>query len=108
MRFSHQELLSGLLATLAGNDFTDDPAALKAVFARIGTEFPLLAPFAAGEGSAAVDALAGLESAGTLTRGAGRYALSTAGRARCVSSKRTLFNRADVEQLEGAAAIFAA
>lgn len=40
--------------------------------------------------------------------GGERYTLTTEGRAACVSSKRTLFNRDDREQFEGAAAVFSA
>lgn len=47
MRFAPDELLSGMLATVEGNDFPADPPTLKAMFAKIATEFPLFAPFTA-------------------------------------------------------------
>lgn len=106
MRFSMEELLAGLLATTDAEDFSADPAALVAIFERIGTEYPLLAPFAAA-GDSVPDAFAALEAKGWLTRTDGRYTLTETGRASCVSSKRTLFNKGDVEQLEQGAKVFA-
>ena len=105
MRFSHQELLAGMLATLQGDSFTDNADTLQTTFTKVGTEFPLLAMFAVND-SAASDALGALETSGVLLRADGRYSLSPQGRAHCVSSKRTLFSKRDTEQLEGAALIF--
>ena len=45
--------------------------------------------------------------ANELVREGDRYQIAAEGRASCVSSKRTLFNKDAREQLEGAAAIFA-
>ena len=105
MRFAPQELLSGMLATLQGEGFTDDADTLHATFVRIGNDFPLMARFSAEDDATSV-ALGALESSGVLTRTGGRYALSAHGRAHCVSSKRTLFSKGDTAQLEGAALIF--
>ena len=105
MRFAPQELLSGMLATLQGDSFTDNTDTLHATFIKVGTDFPLLARFAAEDNAASV-ALSALETSGVITRGDGRYSLSPQGRASCVSSKRTLFSKADTAQLEGAALIF--
>ena len=106
MRFSHQELLAGILATLDGDSFPGDATALQTSFTRMGTEFPLLAALATSDGAASVAALGALEQSGVLTQSDGRYMLSDEGRAHCVSSKRTLFNKGDMEQLEGASRIF--
>ena len=107
MRFSPDELLSGMLATVDGNDFPADQPTLRAMFAEIATEFPLFAPFTAVDDAVqrAIGVLAGRKS---LVLGGERYTLTTEGRAACVSSKRTLFNRDDCNQLDGAAAVFSA
>ena len=105
MRFSPQEIVAGMLATLEGDNFTDEAGALKTVFGRVAGEFPLFAGLATDEGAAA-KALQALETSGVLTR-TGGYVLSVSGRAHCISSKRTLFNRGHVVQLEGAALVFA-
>ena len=47
MRFAPDELLSGMLATVEGNDFPADPPTLQTIFVKIATEFPLFAPFTA-------------------------------------------------------------
>lgn len=107
MRFSPDELLSGMLATLEAGDFPADNARLREVFTKIATEFPLLAPFATAD-DAIQKAITVLEGRKALVQDGDRYTLTTEGRASCVSSKRTLFNRDDREQLEGAAAIFSA
>ena len=106
MRFSPDELLQGMLATMEASDFPADDAALRAVFAKIAVEFPLLAPFATTD-DAIQKAITVLEGRKALVEEGGRYTLTPEGRAACVSSKRTLFNRDDREQLEGAAAVFA-
>ena len=107
MRFSPDELLSGLLATLDSGDFPADNATLRATFAKIAAEFPLLAPFSTSD-DAIQKAITVLEGRKALVQEGDRYTLTTEGRAACVSSKRTLFNRDNREQLEGAAAIFSA
>ena len=105
MRFSPDELLSGMLATLQGGDFPADGGALRTVFAKIAAAFPLLAPFN-GSDDAVERAIGTLERRKSLVQEGDRYTLTIEGRAACVSSKRTLFNRDDREQLEGAAAMF--
>ena len=107
MRFSPDELLAGMLATVGGEDFPADDTALRAVFAKIAAEFPLLAPFNLSD-DAMTRAITVLEGRKALVREGDRYQITIEGRASCVSSKRTLFNRDDREQLEGAAAIFSA
>ena len=107
MRFAPDELLSGMLATVEGNDFPADPPTLQTIFVKIATEFPLFAPFTALD-DAVGRAIGVLEGRKSLVRAGERYTLTTEGRAACVSSKRTLFSRGDREQLEGAAAVFSA
>jgi len=106
MRFSPDELLSGMLATMEATDFTADDARLRASFAKIAAEFPLMAPFAQTD-DAIQKAITALEGRGALVLDGDHYKLTDEGRAHCVSSKRTLFNKDAREQLEGAAAIFA-
>ena len=97
MRFSKGELMAGMLATLTGDAFTSDHASLDATFQKIGTEFPLMAPFAVGD-AAVTEAIGALESAGAIELRDGKYHLTEKGRAHCVSSKRTLFNKGDIAQ----------
>ncbi len=106
MRFSPDELLSGMLATMEATDFTADDARLRASFGKIAAEFPLMAPFAQSD-DAIQKAITALEGRGALVLDGDHYKLTDEGRAHCVSSKRTLFNKDAREQLEGAAAIFA-
>ena len=106
MRFSPEELLGGMLATLEAGDFPADDAKLRAVFTKIAAEFPLLAPFGTTD-DAISKTITTMEGKKLLVKNGERYTLTEEGRAACVSSKRTLFNRDDREQLEGAAAIFA-
>jgi hypothetical protein len=104
MRFAPDEILSGMLATLEGDRFSDDAAALSTTFDGLASRLSLFSGFAAdADSSALTKALDKLEAKTYLTHGAGEYVLTTDGRAACVSSKRTLFNRADCEQLEDAA-----
>ena len=49
MRFSPDELLSGMLATVESTQFTADDARLRAAFEKIAVEYPLLAPFSASD-----------------------------------------------------------
>jgi hypothetical protein len=109
MRYSLDEVLSGMLASLEGDEFPDDPAEVAAAFEGLAAEFPMFAPMAAGvDPEAVADALKSMEAKAILKRGEGKYILTAEGRAQCVSSKRTLFNRRDVEQLEAAAKVFSA
>ena len=111
MRHTIAEVLSGMLASLERDTFTDDSQRLGEVFKGLAREAPLFAPFAAvaGEGdfSAVLEgALQALVSDGHLEHDAGRYRLTSAGRARCITSKRTLFNASDIADLEAGARYF--
>ena len=109
LRFSLDEVLSGMLATLEGDHFTDDAPRLAASFEDLAGKFPLFASFAGALDPQAVEnALAKLESKSHLSHESGQYKVTAEGRAYCVSSKRTLFNRKDCEQLEAATLIFQA
>jgi len=107
MRYTLPEVLSGMLASTRQDGFTDDPARLAAVFEDLATKFELFAPLAAAvDANAVAGALADLEAKALLERREGRYLLTDIGRAHCVRSKRTLFNKTDIDQLEQAAAVF--
>ena len=107
MRFEIHEVLSGMLATVDKDTFSDDAAGLAKMFEGLSGRFALFAPFQVGVDPAAVgDALGKLEQKHCIEHGDGIYTLTPEGRASCVSSKRTLFSQADREQLEGAAAEF--
>lgn len=111
MRYSLDEVLSGMLASTTRGDFTDDTQRLGSIFKALSGKHALLAPFAAVGGEADFSAL--LQGAlqkmvdrNLLSREAGRYVLTEKGRASCVSSKQVLFNRSDVGLLEAAALDF--
>lgn len=107
MRFQIHEVLSGMLATVDQPTFTDDAARLASMFEDLSGRFALFSSFQAGVDAAAVgDALKKLEQMQYIEHGAGEYTLTEEGRAHCVSSKRTLFNQGDREQLEAAALLF--
>ena len=111
MRYSMDEVLSGILATFERDTFTDDAQKLGETFKGLSQQAPLFAPFGAiaegGDFSAIVEkALGSLVAAGQLKREAGHYELTAAGRARFVSSKRTLFNASDLKDLEVGARYF--
>ncbi|MDO8751209.1 MAG: hypothetical protein Q7K03_08715 [Dehalococcoidia bacterium] len=111
MRYSIDEVLSGMLASITRNEFTDDVARLGAVFKTLSAKHSLLAPFAAvgGEADFSVvlkDALQKLVNKEFIHHEPGRYALTPKGRASCVSSKRMLFKATDVGQLEATACDF--
>ena len=107
MRFTLPEVLAGMLASIEGDGFTDDPERLAAMFEGLAGEYSLFAPLAAGVDVDAVrNALQDLGRDGFLAQEEGRYLLTDIGRAHCVRSKRTLFNRKDIEQLEQAATAF--
>jgi len=113
MRYTIDEVLSGMLASIERDTFTDDWQRLGEVFKGLAQEAPLFAPFAALAGEADFSAvlegaLQTLVSDGHLERGVGRYQLTPAGRARCVTSKRTLFNASDIADLEAGARYFEA
>ena len=111
MRYTIDEVLSGMLASIERDTFTDDSQRLGEVFKGLAQEAPLFAPFAAVAGEADFSAvlegaLQTLVSDGHLEHGAGRYQLTPPGRARCVASKRTLFNASDIADLEAGARYF--
>lgn len=111
MRFAIDEVLSGMLATIESDHFTDDPAALGEIFKGLAETGPLFAPFGAlvdGPDFSAIlsKALDTLVSDGHLEHPPGRYRLTPVGRARCVTSKRTLFNASDIRDLEAGAKYF--
>src|SRR3972149_1778310 len=93
MRYTIDEVLSGMLASIERDDFTDDSQRLGEVFKGLSQEASLFAPFAALAGEADFSAvlesaLQALVSDGHLQHEPGRYHLTPAGRARCVTSKR--------------------
>ncbi len=111
LRFKIDEVLSGMLATIEKDSFVDDTEKLGEVFKGLSQEAPLFEPFGALVGeidfSAALDgALKSLVSNGVLQHEPGRYRLSPEGRARCVASKRTLFNASNIKDLEVGARYF--
>ena len=113
MRYTIDEVLSGMLASIERDDFTDDSQRLGEVFKGLSQEASLFAPFAALVGEAdfsAVleNALQTLVSNGHLQHEPGRYQMTAAGRARCVTSKRTLFSAGDIKDLEAGARYFEA
>lgn len=108
MKFALHEVLSGMLASIEQDRFTDDVTRLAAMFEGLATTVPLFAPMAAGvDPEAVAHALKTLADKAVLEHANGEYVLTDAGRAQCVSGKRTLFNRGDQEQLETAAKTFA-
>ncbi len=108
MKFSLDEVLAGMLASYDPETFTDDTTRLASMFEGLAATVPLFAPMAAGvDPQAVAGALKKLEDRAILKHADGKYTLTDAGRAHCVSGKRTLFNRGDQEQLEAAAKTFA-
>ncbi len=107
MRFALHEVLSGTLATIEADHFSDDHARLAAVIEELAGKYSMFAPMAAGIDPAALAAaLDTLEQRLFITHGDGQYLLTTDGRNKCVGSKRTLFNQRDREELEAAATSF--
>jgi hypothetical protein len=111
MRYTVDEVLSGMLASIGRDHFTDDTQALGEIFKGLATQGPLFAPFAAlADGpdfSVTLQrALETLVKNGHLEHSPGRYRLTPVGRARCVTSKRTLFSSGDIRDLEAGAHYF--
>lgn len=111
MRYTIDEVLSGILASIERDSFTDDSQRLGEVFKGLSQESMLFAPFAAVGGEADFSAV--LEGAlqtlvrnGHLEHSADRYILTPPARARCITSKRTLFNARDMADLEAGARYF--
>ena len=111
MKYSMDEVLSGMLASMGRDTFTDDTKQLGDVFKELSKQAVLFAPFGAlaegGDFSAILEkALGSLVGTGQLKHETGHYELTEAGRARCVSSKRMLFNAGDIDDLEVGARYF--
>jgi len=111
MRYSLDEVLSGMLGSITRDEFTDNTEQLGALFKSLSQAYPLLAPYAAIAGEADFsailgDALGELVKKKWLQHEPGRYALTEEGRAACVSSKKIIFRTSDIEQLETAARYF--
>ena len=110
-QYSIDELLTVMLTSIKRNEFTDDVERLGAVYKKLSTKHPLLAPFAAVGGEAdfsavVKDARQKLVDKEFIHHEPGRYTLTPKGRASCVSSKRMLFKAGDVGQLEATARDF--
>jgi hypothetical protein len=108
MRYSLDEVLSGMLASISRDEFTDDTERLGGIFKSLSQSYPLFAPYAATVGEADFsgvlqDALQRLLEKKWLAHEPGRYSFTPEGRASFVRSKRTLFSAPDIEQLETAA-----
>ena len=114
MRYRPDEVVSGMLASVELDSFTSDLNTLGEVFKELGERFLMFRAFASADprvslAPAAQDALKALVGGGFVQHEAGqRYVLTPQGRAHCITSKQTLFNRADVAQLEEAARLFEA
>ena len=109
MRFSLDELLQGMLASVEQESFSDDSAKLAAMFGDLAGRFELFAPLGTGVTAEALEAaFMKLEGRKLLRREDGQYAFAIEGREKCVSCKRTLFNQKDRGELEEAAKVFAA
>jgi hypothetical protein len=111
MRFTIDEVLSGMLASIERDYFTDDVQVLGETFKGLAAQGPLFAPFAALAGGPDFSvilerALETLVKNGHLEHPPGRYRLNPVGRARCVTSKRTLFSSGDIRDLEAGAHYF--
>ncbi len=107
MRFSIDELLQGMFASIEQDRFSADPDQLATIFSDLAGRFDLFAPVGATATPGALEAaLTKLESRNVIHRAEGQYVMSAEGRAQCVSCKRTLFNQQDRGQLEEAAKLF--
>jgi len=111
MRYTIDEVLSGMFASIERDMFTDDPERLGEAFKELSEQASIFAPFGALVGEADFSAvlegtLQTLVNSGHLERQPGRYHLSEPGRARCITSKRTLFNASDIKDLEAGARYF--
>lgn len=107
MRFSLAEVLSGMFATVSTDRFTNDPQRLARSMEDLAERYTLFAPLAQGVDPTALSAaLETLADRKFIQRDGTDYLLTAEGRAQCVGSKRTLFNRDDREALEDAARRF--
>ena len=113
MQYTIDEVLSGMLASTKLDMFTDDTQKLGEAFRGLSQQASIFAPFAALVGEADFSAvlegtLQTLVSDGHLERQPGRYYLPAPGRARCITSRRTLLNARDIQDLEAGARYFEA
>jgi len=107
MKYSLDEVFSGMLASSAHDTFSNDAVRLAAAFEGLAGSYPMFAPFANGVDPAAVSAaLTAMEKRKMVKQEGNAFVLTTEGRAACASSKRTLFNGSDRVQLEEAAEAF--
>ena len=107
MRFQIHEVLSGMLASMQAESFTDDATRLAAMFEGLAGRYSLFAPMATGVDPGAVaKALETLEQSKIIEHGEVGYSLTAEGRSHCVSSRKTLFNQRDIQQLDEAAGVF--
>ena len=107
MRFQIDEVLSGMLASMQAESFTGDAQRLAAAFEQLAGRFALFAPMAAGVDPGAVrKALESLEKRKIIEHGEAGYSLTPEGRSICMSSRKTLFNQRDIQQLDEAAGVF--
>lgn len=107
MRFSLDEVLSGILASVESDSFTDDHARLATMFDGLAKQYPLCAPLAAAVDPEAVQRVFDfLVSKNTLEHADGQYKVTATGRIQCMGSKKMLFNKSDGEQLAAAAQVF--
>jgi hypothetical protein len=111
MKYTLDEVLAGMLASIEKDHFTDDTEKLGEIFKGLSEQSAIFAPFGAigdeSDFSAAVEkALGVLERDGHLEHPPGRYRLTPEGRARCVTAKRTAFNASDINDLEAGAKYF--
>ena len=107
MRFQIHEVLSGMLASMQAESLTDDAQCLAATFEDLAGRFALFAPMAAGvDPSAVAKALETLDRSKIIEHSEGRDSLTAEGRALCVSSRKTLFNQRDIQELDAAAGVF--
>ena len=107
MRFSLDEVLSGMLASIKSDTFTDDGVRIASVFEKLAKEFPLCAPMAAAvDPSAAQGVLDKLVHKDWLLHKEGQYELTAIGRGQCVGSKKMLFSQVHMAELEAAAKVF--
>ena len=105
IRYSIDEVMSGMLASIQRDTFTDDRQRLGEAFKGLAHQAPLFAPFAALAGETDVSgvlegALQTLVGDGHLEHEPGLYSLPAPCRARCITSKRTLFNAGHIQHLE--------
>jgi hypothetical protein len=111
MRYTIDEVLTGMLSSINLDYFTDDHQKLGEIFKDLSKNHPMLARYAAisGEGDFSAvlrDALQKMVDRKLLQHETGKYFLTAENRAQCVRIKRTLFNAADVQQVEAAAKDF--